>query len=100
MTILEWHAHFEDTGCWASPKCLDCPLPQCVHDLPPGGPRRAKASTAQRLTLDAFARLLEAHPGRTRTEVMEITAAEMRITMRSVQRHLAAAKAAGGAPCP
>lgn len=27
---------YEDTGCEAAPKCLECPLPTCRHDDPPG----------------------------------------------------------------
>ena len=26
--------HRKDTGCLHAPKCLSCPLPQCVHDSP------------------------------------------------------------------
>lgn len=26
--------HYADTGCAASPSCLQCPLPQCKHDDP------------------------------------------------------------------
>ena len=25
----------KDSGCRQSPHCLDCPLPECVHDKPP-----------------------------------------------------------------
>ena len=25
----------KDSGCRQSPHCLDCPLPECVHDNPP-----------------------------------------------------------------
>lgn len=27
---------FRDTGCSVAPSCLRCPLPQCIHDEPPG----------------------------------------------------------------
>ena len=29
-------ADYPDRGCWLAPSCLDCPLPVCRHDLPPG----------------------------------------------------------------
>ena len=25
----------KDSGCRKSPRCLDCPLPECIHDKPP-----------------------------------------------------------------
>ena len=25
-------SYYPDTGCKEAPSCLDCPLPQCVHD--------------------------------------------------------------------
>lgn len=28
--------HWLDTGCYVSPSCLSCPLPQCIHDVPGG----------------------------------------------------------------
>lgn len=31
---LPEHQHYRDTGCEASPSCLDCPLPQCKFDNP------------------------------------------------------------------
>ena len=30
----------KDSGCRKSPRCLDCPLPECIYD----GPRRSRQS--------------------------------------------------------
>ena len=29
----------KDSGCRQSPRCLDCPLPECVHDKPQEPPK-------------------------------------------------------------
>lgn len=36
--------HLEDTGCHIHPKCLECPLPECVLDNPynPRAPRNTE----------------------------------------------------------
>jgi hypothetical protein len=32
---LPENTHYRDDGCEISPRCLECPLPQCRYDLPP-----------------------------------------------------------------
>ncbi len=27
------YSHYKDTGCSYSPKCIECPLPECIHDI-------------------------------------------------------------------
>ena len=100
MTTFKWETHFEDTGCRLSASCLKCPLPQCVHDLPPGGAAAAKGLIERRRTVEAYTRHRQAHPAALVKDVLELTAAELGISKRAVSWRLAAAKAAGGAPCP
>ncbi len=33
---LPENIHYEDTGCEAAPRCLECPLPRCRYDEPGG----------------------------------------------------------------
>ena len=44
-----------DTGCECSPSCLSCPLPVCVHDLPPRETLRIKKRWSdQAIALSVF----------------------------------------------
>ena len=36
------YCHYRDEGCELANSCLNCPLPQCIHDLPGGRQRWLK----------------------------------------------------------
>lgn len=79
---------FQDTGCFASPSCLDCSLPVCVHD---GG-----GAYLQGLRMDgraAAAGRLVAVEGRRVEEAAE----RLGVTARTVYRYLARWRGSGRA---
>lgn len=67
-------SHPSDTGCEASPSCLQCPLPLCKYDVPGG------LAAAKYLERDAAIR--QAYRERSATEV----AKEFGVSVRTVYR--------------
>ena len=59
----KWPTHWKDTGCSLFPACLECPLPQCVHDLPGTGHSEARQLKAE-AEAKVLARLIDQYPTR------------------------------------
>ncbi len=67
--------HYPDKGCEFSPKCLDCPLPSCILDIP-GSKRQLRREARAK----QFAEL-RAH-GKTIAEIVHMFNASYRTVAR------------------
>ena len=95
MSTFKWETHFKDTGCQVSPKCQTCPLPKCKHEMTKGESSRLKGWSRRNRALEVYRRLRDADPRRSNREAALLAGAEVGVTARTVQRALAAARAAG-----
>ncbi len=48
-TLPESAHYYRDTGCPASPKCLTCPLPVCIEDMPLAEQRAVRNADIRRM---------------------------------------------------
>jgi hypothetical protein len=79
--LLFYHKMYEDLGCQMAPSCLNCPLPQCIHDDPRWGRRNQQNQQREKDTPI----MLALHNGVT----VEDAAARFGIAVRTVYRAMA-----------
>ncbi len=72
------YINWRDTGCELHRHCLDCPEPDCVHDL------RGGRATSRKLSQKARAQSLMSREGMTIREVADY----LGVSQRTVQRYL------------
>ena len=85
-TKLEWHAHFEDTGCRYSPTCQTCPLPKCKHDMANGELARWLRLERHALIMRVFCRNADAQPGLPLYWLEILTSREVGVSQRTVAK--------------
>lgn len=78
-------ARYEDTGCWAHPRCLECPRALCVYDEPPSSLPKVTMQRAQQRAAE-LSRLLDA--GHTLAAAADVVGVSRRQAYRLLRRYV------------
>ncbi|MDD4859835.1 MAG: helix-turn-helix domain containing protein [Dehalococcoidales bacterium] len=71
--------HYRDEGCALASSCLDCPFPNCIHDVPGGPQHWVKGKRDAEITR-------QFNKGKTAKELAQLFGVSVRTVQRALKR--------------